>query len=87
MPSSYSLGPHFEAFIQSQLATGRYGNASEIIRAALRLLEEHEKQFAELDAAIFVGLAAIEAGDIVDAETVFDELEAELRTLAEQAAE
>jgi antitoxin ParD1/3/4 len=87
MSSSYALGPHFEAFIQAQLATGRYADASDVIRAALRLLEEDDKKYAELDAAIFAGLADIEAGDTVDAETVFDELEAELRALSEQAAE
>jgi len=84
---TYTPDPHSEAFINSQLATGRYGDASDVIRAALRLLEEDEKKYAELDAAIFAGLAAIEAGDTVDAETVFDELEAELRALSEQAAE
>jgi putative addiction module CopG family antidote len=43
MASSYSLGPHFEAFIKAQLASGRYGNASEVLRDALRLMEESEK--------------------------------------------
>lgn len=39
MPS-YSIGSHFTRFIKEQLASKRYGNASEVIRAALRLLEE-----------------------------------------------
>jgi antitoxin ParD1/3/4 len=43
MASSYSLGAHLEAFIQAQVATGRYGNASEVVRAGLRMLEEHEE--------------------------------------------
>ena len=43
MASSYSLGSHFEAFIKDQLASGRYANASEIIRAGLRMVEEHEE--------------------------------------------
>ncbi|MCE2890196.1 MAG: type II toxin-antitoxin system ParD family antitoxin [Hyphomonadaceae bacterium] len=42
MSSSYSLGPHFDAFIQEQLASARYASASEVVRAGLRLLEEHE---------------------------------------------
>jgi antitoxin ParD1/3/4 len=42
MPSSYSLGAHFENFIQEQIATGRYASASEVIRAGLRMLEEWE---------------------------------------------
>ena len=43
MASSYSLSSHLEAFIQSQIETGRYGNASEVVRAGLRMLEEHEE--------------------------------------------
>jgi antitoxin ParD1/3/4 len=43
MASSFSLGPHLEGFIQAQIASGRYGNASEVVRAALRMLEEHEE--------------------------------------------
>jgi antitoxin ParD1/3/4 len=43
MASSYSLGSHLETFIQTQIESGRYGNASEVVRAALRMLEEHEE--------------------------------------------
>ncbi len=37
-----ALGRHFEEFVQKQLETGRYSNASEVVRAGLRLLEDHE---------------------------------------------
>lgn len=43
MPSSYTLGEHFEEFIQRQVKGGRYQTASEVIRDALRLLEEEEQ--------------------------------------------
>jgi antitoxin ParD1/3/4 len=43
MPSSFTLSPHFDAFIKEQIASGRYANASEVVRAGLRLLEEHEE--------------------------------------------
>jgi antitoxin ParD1/3/4 len=76
MASSYSLGPHFEAFVKAQLNSGRYGNASEVLRDALRLMEEREKRFAALDKAISEGIADIEAGRFQDAEEVFDALEA-----------
>ena len=42
MSSSYSLGLHFETFIKNQLSSGRYSNASEVIRSGLRLLEDYE---------------------------------------------
>jgi antitoxin ParD1/3/4 len=49
MPSSYTLGDHFEAFIREQLKAGRYASASEVIREGLRLLEEtEERRQAEL---------------------------------------
>lgn len=38
-----SLGPHFERFVQNQLETNRYADASEVVQAGLRLLEEAEK--------------------------------------------
>lgn len=38
-----SLDPHFDAFIQKQLKTGRYASASEVVQAGLRLLEKEEK--------------------------------------------
>lgn len=43
MASSYSIGSHLEGFIKAQIQSGRYGNASEVVRAALRMLEEHEE--------------------------------------------
>jgi antitoxin ParD1/3/4 len=76
MPSSYTLGKHFESFVRSQLASGRYGNASEVLRDALRLMEDRERQMASLDAAIERGMADIEAGRTHAAEDVFDELKA-----------
>jgi len=86
MPSSYTLGKHFETFVQAQLASGRYGNASEVVRDALRLMEERERRLAALDAAIARGMADAEAGRVHDADQVFDELEAELEALPARPA-
>jgi len=76
VPSSYTLGKHFESFVQSQLASGRYGNASEVLRDALRLMEDRERRLASLDAAIERGMADIRDGRVHSADEVFDELKA-----------
>jgi len=86
MPSSYTLGKHFEAFVQAQLASGRYNNASEVVRDALRLMEDRERRLASLDAAIERGMADIEAGRVHDLDEACDELDAELAALPDRPA-
>jgi antitoxin ParD1/3/4 len=84
MASSYSLGTHLEGFIQEQIASGRYGNASEVVRAALRMLEEHEEgrplramlreeKIAWLKAEIQKG---VDSGEPIDGDKVFAEARA-----------
>ncbi len=53
--TSFSLGDHFSDFIAGQVAQGRYGNASDVVRAGLRLLEEQEAKLAALRAALSEG--------------------------------
>ena len=50
-----SLGPHYEEFIQTSIAAGRYNNVSEVVRAALRRLEEDEARLAAIRAALIEG--------------------------------
>jgi antitoxin ParD1/3/4 len=56
--TSFSLGDHFSTFIEGQVAQGRYGSASDVVRAALRLLEEQEVKLAMLQAALIEGEAS-----------------------------
>lgn len=53
--TSFSLGDHFSSFVEEQVKEGRYDNASDVMRAALRLLEEREARLAALRAALIDG--------------------------------
>ena len=61
--TSVALGTYFENFIRMKVEQGRYNNASEVIRAGLRLLEENESHLQELKMAIAEG---IESGVATD---------------------
>ena len=54
--TSISLGNHFESFIESSISKGRFSNASEVVRAGLRLLEEEEEKVVALRKAIQEGI-------------------------------
>ena len=54
--TSMSLGDYFENFVDSRISEGRYKNASEVIRAGLRLLEEEENKIKFLKDAIREGI-------------------------------
>ncbi len=54
--TTVALGTHFEDFIQASILSGRYNNASEVVRSGLRLLEAEEQKIAALRAAIDEGL-------------------------------
>ncbi|MBX2796461.1 MAG: type II toxin-antitoxin system ParD family antitoxin [Myxococcales bacterium] len=60
--TSISLGNHWVQFISEQVDTGRYRNASEVIRASLRLLEAEEQRQAALRRLLREGAASGDAG-------------------------
>lgn len=82
MPTSVALGDHFETFVKSQVASGRFNNASEVVREGLRLLEDHEElrrlRLEQLRAEIARGLE----GPAIPAEQVFDTVRARVRAAA-----
>lgn len=53
--TSFSLGDHFTSFVEAQVKEGRYSNASDVMRAALRLLEEREAKLTALRSALIEG--------------------------------
>ena len=53
--TSVTLGEHFEGFIAQQITAGRFESKSEVVRAAMRLLEEHEQKVVALRQALIEG--------------------------------
>ena len=53
--TSISIGSYFEDFINTEVASGKYNSASEVVRSALRLLESEEKKLKELRNALIEG--------------------------------
>ena len=74
--TSISLGNHFNKFVQNLIIAGRYKNASEVIRAGLRLLEEEETKIIALKEAIQEGIESGIANDF-NAEKHLNELKAQ----------
>ena len=72
-----SIGANLEAFIEQQLEHGRYQNASEVVRAGLRLLQEHELDVSERAARLAreINTAFDEGGDDVGLDEAFDRLD------------
>lgn len=63
MPSSYTLGAHYESFVRDLVASGRYASASEVMRDGLRLVEEREQiRAAKLQALRRDIAAGLESG-------------------------
>lgn len=71
--TSLTLSPHWEAFIQGEVASGRFASASEVVRAALRELEDKGKRLEALRAHLADGAEEAERGEFAagfDIETV-----------------
>jgi len=77
-----SLAPDLEQFIQNQVESGKYTSASEVIQAALRMFVQqqdiYQGRFEELQKEIMIGIEASRRGEVVDADTVFNQLQAKL---------
>ncbi|MFG0283919.1 MAG: type II toxin-antitoxin system ParD family antitoxin [Phycisphaerales bacterium JB039] len=83
MPSresmNVSLTPELAAFVDAQVASGRYRSASEVVRAALRELHDHEAWKAEVREKIEEGLKSLAEGKGVDGPAFMEQLEQKLQ--------
>ena len=70
-----SLTPKLEGFIKNKVESGNYGNSSEVVREALRLLQEEDAKRQALLSALEIGLDDIRNGRVVrkTARQIFDE--------------
>ena len=88
MPRSFALGDRFEAFIDAQVQGGRYNNANEVVRDALRLLEDQEKlrepRLVELRRLAEDGRTSGLSAE--DSDAVLDRLEAKYRAMIKSSA-
>jgi antitoxin ParD1/3/4 len=77
-----SLNSEISQFIQTQVETGKYANAEEVIWAGIRLLEEgsrtYKGRFEELRREIMIGVEASDRGEVIDGEIVFSQLQQKL---------
>ncbi|MBW4635729.1 MAG: type II toxin-antitoxin system ParD family antitoxin [Iphinoe sp. HA4291-MV1] len=84
------LKPDQEQFIQTQIARGKYENASEVISKALKLLEEWEKGYQswveETRQKVEVAVEQLDRGEGIDGEVVVERLREKLRQARENQA-
>jgi len=77
-----SLTPELERLVQEKVTSGLYNSASEVVREALRLMQERDEvrriRLEELRREIAVGVEAADRGELADGETFFAELRTDL---------
>ncbi len=83
------LTPELEQLVQIRVESGRYNSAGEVVREALRLLEQRDEVFNlrkdEIRTEIEEGWQCAKRGEFVDGDEVFDRMDAELELLERSA--
>ena len=83
MAKSFALGDRFERFIVKQVKGGRFNNASEVVRAGLRLLEDDERRRFSKASEIRALIAEADSDDArIPLKQAFDSLEKRFRKTA-----
>jgi antitoxin ParD1/3/4 len=77
-----ALTPDIEQYIQAKVNSGQYASASEVFLAGIKLLQDIEQtyqgRYQALRDEVNIGIEAADRGDVVDAETVFGQLQERL---------
>ena len=85
-----SLTPELEQFVQTKVESGRYNSASEVVREALRLLEDHEQaraaQLAQFNQELGQRLASLDSGERVNPATARSRLQRKSQERRKQGA-
>ncbi|WP_373534703.1 type II toxin-antitoxin system ParD family antitoxin [Microcoleus sp.] len=80
------LKPEYEEFIRSQIQSGKYSSAEELIGEAIALLRERKQRIEELRQKIAVGTAQIAKGQVTDGELVFARLQEKIDRIEKSGA-
>lgn len=78
--TSLSLGEHWEVFIKNEISSGRYGSASEVVRDALRAMEERKSKLEALRVHLSEGATQARNGEFADnfsVDSLINDLDAE----------
>ena len=79
------LSPEHQALVQTKVNSGQYSSPSDVFAQALSLLDSLDNaqpsSTQEIRSAIEIGWQSAQRGELVDAEVVFDRIEAELTSL------
>jgi antitoxin ParD1/3/4 len=86
MAISADLGERLEAVVNELVSTGRYNSKSEVLREGVRLVEEREKELAELDAKLAVAIAEADAGLGIPIDEAFGKLRKKYQAMIKRSA-
>ena len=86
-----SLTTELEQFIYTQVESGKYASADEVIIAGIRLLEERERiykgRFEELQREIMIGIEQMDRGEMLDGREVIEQLRQKNQALRKAQAQ